>query len=30
MDPLLLAMHDLRAVLVRKKAERLSRNEAAE
>lgn len=30
MDPLLLAMHDLRTVLVRKKAERLSRNEAAE
>lgn len=30
MEPLLLAMHDLRTVLVRKKAERLSRNEAAE
>jgi len=30
MDHLLLAMHDLRTVLVRKKAERLSRNEAAE
>ncbi len=30
MDPLLLAMHDLRMVLVRKKAERLSRTEAAE
>jgi hypothetical protein len=30
MDPLLLAMHDLRAVLVRKKAERLNRTEAAE
>ncbi len=30
MDPLLLAMHDLRTVLVRKKAERLSRTEAAE
>lgn len=30
MDPLLLAMHDLRSVLVRKKAERLSRTEAAE
>lgn len=30
MDPLLLAMHDLRSVLVRKKAERLNRTEAAE
>lgn len=30
MEPLLLAMHDLRTVLVRKKAERLSRSEAAE
>lgn len=30
MDPLLLAMHDLRTVLVRKKAERLNRTEAAE
>ncbi len=30
MDPLLLAMHDLRSVLVRKKAEGLSRTEAAE
>ena len=29
-DLLLLAMHDLRSVLVRKKAERLSKGEAAE
>ena len=29
-DALLLAMHDLRSVLVRKKAERLTRSEAAE
>jgi hypothetical protein len=28
-DPLLLAMHDLRTVLVRKKAERLTRGDAA-
>ena len=29
-DPLLLAMHDLRSVLVRRKAERLMKDEAAE
>ena len=29
-DPLLMAMHDLRSVLIRKKADRLMKDEAAE